>query len=1102
VSPISIQLLGDVSISRDGQRFALRRPQPRVVFALLVSQRHRVVTRHEIADLLWGDSPLPDHWAGAVRGVISKVRSFLAEAGCADWMSSAPDGWRIELDSAASIDVDVAASTFQGPGTIDLESLLEVDRSLAREFVPGATGSWVERRRDELGLLHRRTLETLTRSAIAAGRHDVARRASAELISLDPYSDLAAQLELHALAEGGDRRAALAAHDGFGRRLRDVGLAPDAVTEALAASIRGIDAPAGGSTTAIVGRNSRGLVGRRDELAMIAKAWSEVTTDLTARALIITGEPGAGKTRLAIEASRADGAGRTLWGRCSPERSVAYEPLSEAFVRAAVESPDVFASLGPLADHLSALVPELGAAPPDIADRSLLFRAATVAIRSLITAPSVWVIDDLQWATDDTAALLTHAWSMISDIPVLIVVTLRSSGGISAGPLVALTRAVPTTTVSLSGLDEADVVELLAANGVTDADAVSDEVVARTGGNPFFVQELSRAADAEGHLDPKSLPESLRSWIGQRVAELEPDAAAVLAAAAVLGDDVDIELLAQVSGSDDRTTVAHVGSLVAAGLLAESAVGPEVAFAHALTRDVVSDGLGISQRRLLHRRAADFLESAPEVPPARIARHLSLGGSGVDARAVTAMLASGEDALAKAAWSAADTWFDAVLERRAGVSPERIEALIGSGTALRALGDRPMARERLREALAASSSSSDARSQAAAALALVGGGARGVSDDLADDERSTLLAEALTNLAPTDDDLRVSLQVELATALLLTDRRAERDQLALDALDLARSIGRDDLLAFALLGSRVARFGPEHAEARLAEMDEVLALPRASRSHAITVAALMSRHEDALLIGDRRLAQAALADARRAVEESGHPYWRWVVETWAVLDHVIDGRLDDAETAAFAAASWQSEHPESMACLGVNIVVIRLFQGRAAEVVDLLTAAAAMNPQIPAYQAVLALCCAESGDLVAAEEHYRSFADQSFETIPEDTNRLLTLAVLAEVCVALGDQAGAEPLARALSPHAGRQVILNCFAGGGSYWGPVAAQLGQLTALAEEPEVAERWFDEAIAQADAFGAPLTVARILAARTATIGSPADGVHATPPIGSER
>jgi tetratricopeptide (TPR) repeat protein len=235
--------------------------------------------------------------------------------------------------------------------------------------------------------------------------------------------------------------------------------------------------------------------------------------------------------------------------------------------------------------------------------------------------------------------------------------------------------------------------------------------------------------------------------------------------------------------------------------------------------------------------------------------------------------------------------------------------------------------------------------------------------------------------------------------------------------------------------------------------------------------------EDRLLAGDRAGARAGLAAARHEIEGRGHPYWRWVVETWGVLDLIIDGRLDEAEAAAVEALGWQADHPEALACLGVNLVAIRLYQGRSGEMVELLADAADENPHIPAYRAVLALCLAEAGALDEAERQYRRFADARFATIPPDTNWLLSVAVLADVCAALDDVDGGRLLLEQLRPHVGRQVVLNCFAGGGSYWGPVATQVGGLELVLGRRDAAADCFTRARAEAEAFEAPLALARI-------------------------
>ena len=197
-----------------------------------------------------------------------------------------------------------------------------------------------------------------------------------------------------------------------------------------------------------------------------------------------------------------------------------------------------------------------------------------------------------------------------------------------------------------------------------------------------------------------------------------------------------------------------------------------------------------------------------------------------------------------------------------------------------------------------------------------------------------------------------------------------------------------------------------------------------------------------------------------------------------MLAAIIDGRLDEAEQLAFDATTRQiGDHPEAFACLGVNLIDIRLYQGRSGELLDLVASAAEDNPHIPAYRAVLALCASEAGEHDVAGAAYDHFATDGFRTIPLDTNRLLTLGVLAHTAVSLGREADAPRLTELLAPYAGQQVLLNCFGGGGAVWGPVDHQLGRLALLGPDRAAARRLLDGALAQAEAFGAPLAAARV-------------------------
>jgi tetratricopeptide (TPR) repeat protein len=212
----------------------------------------------------------------------------------------------------------------------------------------------------------------------------------------------------------------------------------------------------------------------------------------------------------------------------------------------------------------------------------------------------------------------------------------------------------------------------------------------------------------------------------------------------------------------------------------------------------------------------------------------------------------------------------------------------------------------------------------------------------------------------------------------------------------------------------------------------------------VRLAARVAAMEDLLLLG-RRDEVGPLVD--QAVDEAAafdHPYWRWSVTTWRALIAIVDGDLERAEELAFAALSHQPTNVEAIAALGVELVDIRLLQGRAEEVLGLLVQAVADNPTIPAYRAVLALCAASAGDLDLARATFDRFAERDFMDLPADSNRFLALAVLADTGLRLGDTERTPRLRELLTPYSGLQVVLNCYGGGGAWWGPVDELLERL----------------------------------------------------------
>lgn len=1095
---IKIHLLGDVSVtSPDGDRHVVTRLQARAVLALLVLDRPRAIGRHEVAELLWGPD-LPVHWTGAVRGVMAKLRAFLRDSGQgATRLTTTAEGWQLEVPPGTEVDLEESLNLLAGAEQVARSDRSPVDSQnsdsahieaaaeraaqaadmLALGFAPGAPGEWVERRRRLVEHHHRRALELAARLGLEATRTDIALIAAEALSELDPFDETAAGLLAEAFLQSGDRRGARDHLTRFRRRLRDeldVELAAE--LEDLLQATGPAEPTAAPSSLTPVPRSP--LFGRGEELDRLWSTWQTVVSSGTARLGVVTGEPGSGKTRLLTELARSlEAEGKpVLWSSCSPDGRTSFEPLLTAFP-ALADHGSTFAV--PLASSRSETSPAYDepAWSGLVSTRAELFGAVASILEQVLDRPTLWVLDDLQWTDQDTADALAHMARDLARAPVHLLVATRGHPRGLATVLEHLSRAMPSETIHLRGLDRGAVQEMLAHAGVGSSEELGSRVHERTGGNPFFITQLLDEWDGTADLDPSGMPGALRSWIDHRLDALEPRAASVLAAASVSAGSLDVDLLAAMTGLEALTVSEDLDSLVRQGFLTQLPRGDHgIYFSHALTREAVLHRVGEPRRQILNAAAAAWLDEGARGGAATVARHLRLSGDRRHRDPVEVELAAGDDELRRGAWATALAWFEPVATSDDALPDLRIKALIGAGRARRGLGDRAGARVDFRTALDGARSIEASRLFAEAALGLVGGGARGVSDDMADQERATLLRAALGPLGEADDDLVIPLQLELAVALLLTDRVQERDGLVRDSVGRARHLDRPDLLGSALLATRIADLDPNLAETRLDVVQEVLALPKPVRSPELTVQALVGRHEDLLLIGDRARAREALAESAEVVSRWPHPYWRWVVATWQVLELIIDGDLEAAESGAIAAVELQADHPESVACLGVNLVDIRLFQGRAGEVVDLLTGAADDNPQIPCYRAVLALCLAEAGDLEAARRELAHFADSGFANIPHDTNRLLTLAALADLCATLADVESAIRIEELLSPHAGRQVILNCYAGGGAYWGPVDTQLARLAALCGSPGAAEI-AQEAQSSAYRFCAPLAAERV-------------------------
>lgn len=1111
--PPRVDLLGAVAVHGPGGRTELvGRPQVQATLAFLLIER-RPVGQGELADLLWGERALSPHWKGAVRGVLSKVRDVLTAAGVTAEVVAGRDGTvRLQVPADLATDVELATAAVDGAERAlavgaraeVLDLLAPWADHLQQHLLPAGDGSWVRTQQDRLADLARRATSAQVSALIDTGRPDLAAERARAWVRAHPLDEAVHEQLIAALVRDGRRWEATDAYRELARVLADeLGVGPSERVTALVgnpmpATRTPTLADARPPTSAIaqpIGADGV-FLGRRDELDELQDAWAATLATGAPQLVVISGKSGIGKTRLAQELARhaADDGAAVRWARCVPGEPLPFEPLASAVAPTSGRPIDQPAgTTAPTADPATARVRAL--------------QAIDTGVRSLAAGPAVLVIDDLQWASDDLAAALEQTLAVTSG-PLLLVVTCRNLPAGVHEVLARLQRSLPTTHVGLRGLDQDDLLPLFDPSDADRAVAGAGDLHRRTGGHPFFVSEVAIAPWRAGRpIDPDDIPDAVRDWIGHRADALPKPLRARLDLASVMGDECATATVARCAHVDADVVLDDLEALVDEGFLVETGRIDVFAFPHLITRDAVYERIGATRRARMHAAVADALAASAPVPGrhAAIARHLRAAGPDRATEAGQELLAAGREALDAGAWSQAELRF-----REAGdVAPDdpaiRASALTGIARSLHLQRRRDEAEALIDEALAVARAHRLPLAFAEAALVLVGRAGRGATQRLSDLEQAELLREALAGITelerardgaadPSDSadpaerraeqvrlaTLACQLEGELAQAVSLTAPSDERRQLAERAVARAQAIDPPDthLTARALLISRLARLDPADVPKRLDDLDQVLAIAPSGRSVDATLAALTYRHEDLALVGRREESRRALEQAVALAEQSQHPYWTWAVAAWTSLGALMDGDLDEAERLAVVASSLQGpDEGGALACLGVNLVDIRLYQGRSGEVLDLLAGAADASPHIPCYRAVLALCAAAAGEDRLAADAFAHFHRDGFSAIPEDTNRLLALTVLADTAVRLDDRASAAELRTLLLPASGLQAILNCYGGGGAYWGPVAHQLGRLAAVLGHRDEADDWFAQAEASARAMEAPLALARI-------------------------
>jgi DNA-binding CsgD family transcriptional regulator len=686
------------------------------------------------------------------------------------------------------------------------------------------------------------------------------------------------------------------------------------------------------------------LIGRSSEFARLASGL-RLAQEGRSSATLLAGEAGVGKTRLiaeVVELAEREGA-VVLMGGCIDlgEGSMPFAPVVEALrglVRR-VDPEQLEAVLGQGRTELARLVPDLGPAAEGSASvvsigsaQGRMFELLLGVLERLAaTAPVLFIVEDLHWSDRSTRDLLGFLVRNLRDSGVMLLFTYRSDELNRRHPLLPflaeLERTGRVERLELHTFDRGESAAQLRAIAGRDLDAgLIDSIHARSGGNPFFAEELLVAAGDDGRTD---LPSNLRDVLVARIADLAEPTQEFLRVASAAGQRVDPSLLAAAADMDETALYEALRECVNRQvLIPDPTAGTErYAFRHALLQEAVYDDLLAGERTRLHSAFARTLEARSAGDASHAAELAYHWYAAHDLpRALESAVVAGKAAEARYAFPEAialyeraiDLW-DQVPDAEARAGLDRIDLL----TMLAGV-------DRFHEP-------ARAVAHIQAAIRLV--------DEASDPVQFALLSERLgryawiagqgelskqayltaMRLTPSDppSEARARAVAGLAQILMLGGRFAESRALAEDALDIARVIGAREIEGHALNTGGIDRAamgevdeGVEDMTAALSIAQEVGNVDDIGRAYAnwIWILEIADRLEEAIEVAEIGIAVS---------ERLGLMRFFGAHLLCGVADYRYRlGRWDEAEQAV--------GRTETIAPQGINAILAQELLGRLA----------------------------------------------------------------------------------------------------------------------------------------------------------------------------
>jgi class 3 adenylate cyclase/tetratricopeptide (TPR) repeat protein len=767
--------------------------------------------------------------------------------------------------------------------------------------------------------------------------------------------------------------------------------------------IRGFDRPVAAHRVVCatdLGRPLRSLaaplVGRDAELELLENTFTRTVRDRRATLVTIYGDPGVGKSRLAREFVEGVDRALVLKGRCLPYgEGVTYWPLAEMVKASAGITDD-----DPLdeaqrkireccedeavADVLALAVGVLEAVEAERGQQEIMWAARTWVEQLAEAQPLVLVFEDVHWGEEPLLELIEHLAAWVREQPLLLLCIARpelldvrpSWGG----------GRVRATTLELEPLQPEDSAELVAAlTADLELPVDTETVLAKTEGNPLFVEETIRMLAEHPRDGVTRIPDTLQALIAARIDRLPASERTLLQRAAAMGRIFMAGALAQLSPDVDDVGDALDGLLLRDLVVREprATISGEQAFKfrHVLIREVAYGGLSKTSRAELHRafagwlkeRAGDELVEIRAFHLDQAARLLAeLDGSAppdLNEEAAAALAHAGKRALSREAFRSARK----LLLRAAELAPT-LERRYFAGRAAWRLGDMTAVIVEMEDVARVAASHGERRLQGRALTAL----AEAVLNQRADAMAARELAEqAVGVLVEEPPDIRFeAFRAAAAVATWLGDAAAfERwAKLALEAARAAERKDQEAAITISLAQAYILRLELDEAEPLVERVGELASesgsvvgraeafvargslenwrgneleaeaayvaardLYRDIGNTAAEAGATMMIGRLAAILGDLPRAEKLLADAVRTMKGLNDRAKLCEAQRSLAEVYVHLGRLEEAERLALEAR--ESVGPEdrlSLSTTRVSLAAVRSAQGRDDEAEHLL----------------------------------------------------------------------------------------------------------------------------------------------------------------------